>query len=217
MAFFRDKTHYSRSDAMERAAKAAGRGRKKKAIEEYRKVLANEPENAAVLTKVAVLLAETRRYPEAWKGFLAAAESWKKQGFVDRQYAVYRQAADYMPREPELWETLARIDLERGRAPDAVKVLLEGRKHFRKKKLRPFAVRLLRLATKIEPWHFEATFDLAALMRKEGDKREARRLLEGLVERARGRRLRRVRGALFSMSPTPAAAWRWTRAAVRGR
>lgn len=216
MPLFRDKTHYDRAHSLDRAAKLSGKGRKKKAIEEYRKVLAHEPENAGILTKVAVLEAEMRHYQEAWQFFVRAAESWKKQGFVDRQYAVYKQAAGYMPREVELWETLARLDIERGKAPDAVRVLLEGRKHFAGRKLREYAIRLLRAATKIEPWHFEATFDLATLLKKEGNKREAIRLFEGLAERSRGKKLRRVRGALFSLSPSPAAAWRWTRAAVRG-
>src|SRR3954471_21435786 len=169
MAWFRDKTHYSRADSMERASKAQGKGKKKKAIEEYQKILAHEPDNAQILTKVAVLLAETRKFPEAWKSFVAAAESWRKQGFVDKHYATYRQAVDYMPREVELWETLARIDVERKRMPDAAKGLLEGRWHFTGRARSAFAIRLLRLATKIEPWQFEATFDLAKLLAKDGD------------------------------------------------
>src|SRR4051812_5337522 len=164
MAWFGDKTHYSRADSMERASKAQGKGKKKKAIEEYQKILAHEPENAQVLTKVAVLFAETRKYPEAWESFVAAAESWRKQGFGEKHYATYRQAVDYMPREVELWETLARIDVERKRVPDAVKVLIEGRSHFTGRAMREYAIRLLRLATKIEPWNYEATFDLAKLL-----------------------------------------------------
>ncbi len=217
MAWFGDKTHYSRTDALDRASKAQGRGKRRKAIEEYRKVLEHEPENSSVLAKVAVLLAQTRQFPDAWKTFVAAAESFRKQGFVEKQYATYRQAAGFMPREVELWETLARLDVERGRSPDAINVLLEGRRHFRRRKLRPYANRLLRLAIKIEPWHFAATFDLARLLRRDGDLTEARRLLEGLAHRNRGRKLRRIRGALFAISPTPAAAWRWIRAIFAGR
>ena len=211
------KKHYDRSEALERAAKLQGKGKKKKAIEEYKKVLSHEPENAAIQTKLAVLLAETKQNEAAWHAFVRAAESWRKQGFGDREYAVYKQATRYMPHEVELWETLAKHDLSAKRAPDALAVLLEGRKHMRKRRFRPMAVRLLRFAVEIEPWHFEATFDLAKTLRSLGESTEARDLFEGLADRNRGRKLRRVRGVLFRMSPTPAAAWRWARAALRGR
>jgi tetratricopeptide (TPR) repeat protein len=228
MAWFKDKTHYNRADALEAASKAQGAGKKKKAIVEYRKVLEHEPGNAAVLSKLGVLLAETRQLPDAWKAFVAAAESWKKQGFVDKRYAVYQQAASYMPLEVELWEALARIDVERGRRPDAVNTLLEGRSHFRKRKYRSLAIRLLRAALKIDDEHFDAAFGLAKLLRKTGGRAEARRILDKLAmantaaPRSKAgtnakKRLRRVRGSLFIMGPTPAAAWRWTRAALRGR
>ena len=50
------KPKYDRSESMSRAAKAEGRGKRKKAIAEYRKVLAKEPENPAILVKLATLL-----------------------------------------------------------------------------------------------------------------------------------------------------------------
>ena len=103
------KEVYDRTDSMERAAKAAGRGRRKKAIAEYRKVLEHEPENPQVHSKLGVLLAETKQLPEAWKSFVIAAEGFKKQGFADRQFSVYSQATRYMPHEVELWETLAKL------------------------------------------------------------------------------------------------------------
>jgi hypothetical protein len=75
---------------------------------------------------------------------------------------------------------------------------------------------MLRKAWKIIPWHFEVTFELARLLAKTGKKEEALRLL-GDLERREGRsNLRRIRGAIFKISPTLGSAWLWLRAAVRG-
>ena len=88
---------------------------------------------------------------------------------------------------------------------------------LKKKRERPLAIQLLRTVLEIEAWHFEATFDLARLLNRDGERDEARHLYEGLAERNSGSRLRRARGALLVMSPTPAALWRWARAATLGR
>ena len=129
---------------------------------------------------------------------------------------MLRQAVSFLPRRVELWERIAQLDVKRERIPEAIKDLLEGSKHFRRKKERQSAVRLLRLAMKIEPWQFESTLQLAWLLRKSGARPEARKLYQGLCERNRSRRLRKVRAAMFRMSPTPAAALLWLRAALSG-
>lgn len=211
MGLFRDKTHYDRTGSMDAASKAQGKGNRKKAIAEYRKVLSHEPENFAVHGKVAVLLAESKQLDEAWDAFVAAAEGFKKQGFEEKALALYQQATRYLPREVELWETISAMHVAKGRSADGVKVLLDGRKAFSTRKLRPMAIRLLEKVRKLDPWHFDATMDLAKLLAKDGEKAGARRLLEGLASRVSKKRIRRVRAALFKLSPTPAAAWRWMR------
>ncbi len=179
-------------------------------------MLEQEPGNPILLAKLAVLLAETNQLSEARERFAAAAERYEKQGFPEKALAVYVQASGFLPRRIELWEAISGLNLARSRRADAVAALLEGRTHFRRRKQRPLAIRLLRQATRIEPWHFEATFDLARTLAKSGSRAEADRLLQGLCERNRDTDLRRVRFEMLRRSPTPAAAWRWLRAAVRG-
>jgi hypothetical protein len=77
--------------------------------------------------------------------------------------------------------------------------------------------RLLRRALEIDPWHLDGRLALARVLRRQGKAEEARTLLEKVVPRLAGRELRRVRGALWRLGPTPAATWRWLRAAVAGR
>ncbi len=172
------------------------------------------PDDHIIHGKVAPLLAERKQLSEARSSFVAAGEGYLRSGFIDQAISIYRQAARYLPREIEVWETIARLQVDRERRADAVNALLEGRRYFRRRRLRLQAIRLLRQACEIEPWHFEATFDLARLLAKAGEKRQAEQLLNELAERVRGRNLRRIRGALFRISPSPAAAWRWLRAAI---
>lgn len=210
------KAKYNRAESMSRAAKAEGRGKRKKAIAEYRKVLGQEPDNPVIMVKLAGLLAKTKQLEDARLKFVAAAEIYEKQEFDDKAVAVYRQAVSHLPKRIELWERLAQLDVKRERPPEAIRDLLDGASHFRRRKERQSAIRLLRVAIRIEPFQFEATMKLARLLAKSGARPEARRLYDGLCEKNRALRLRKVRGAMFRMSPTPASAWRWLRAAVRG-
>ncbi len=216
MLFTREKS-YDRFDILAAAEKARSKGRLRKAIVEYRKVLEIDPDDHVIHGKVAPLLAERKRLDEAWSSFVAAGEGYHRNGYINQAVSIYIQAARYLPRKLEVWETIARLQEERELPADGVKALLSGCHYFRRRDQRPEAIHLLRLACKIQPWHFEATYILAKVLAKGGDKGEALQLLHGLAERVQGRNLRRARAALFRMSPSLGAAWRWLRAAIAAR
>ncbi len=216
MGLFR-RSNYDRGETLARATRAEGRGRSKKALAEYSKLLEREPENTAVLAKVALLLARTGRNDDALRKFAICAQLFEKQGFVEKALAVYRQAAGCIPRRPELWEQIARLNVERDRQPDAIRALLDGRAQLRKRRFRRPAIRLLRQVLELDEWHYEATLDLARLLAREGQRREAIALCERLCERKRGPQLRGTRAMLFRLSPTPGNARRWLQAAMRAR
>jgi tetratricopeptide (TPR) repeat protein len=216
MLFTRHKS-YDRFAILAAAESARARGRTRKAIAEYRKILEVDPHDHETHGKIAPLLAKKRQLRDAWSSFVTAGEGYLRDGYTDKALAVYTHAARCMPRQIEAWETIARLQVERERRPDAIKALLDGSRHFRGRKLRIQGLRLLRRACEIEPGHFEATFQLGKRLAKAGEKQEARWLLDGLANWARGRNLRRVRTRLFWMSPTPAAAIRWLGAAISAR
>ncbi|MFQ5989562.1 MAG: tetratricopeptide repeat protein [Candidatus Methylomirabilales bacterium] len=208
---------YDRFDILAAAEKARSKGRLRKAIAEYRKVLDVDPDDHVIHGKVAPLLAERKRLDEAWSSFVAAGDGYNQHGYINQAVSIYTQAARYLPRKREVWETIARLQEERGLPADGVKALLDGTRYFRRRDDRPEALHLLRLACKIQPWHFEATFLLAKVLAKAGDKGEAQELLTELAERVQGRNRRRARAALFRMSPSLGAAWHWVRAAIAAR
>ncbi|MDH3520444.1 MAG: tetratricopeptide repeat protein [Myxococcales bacterium] len=214
MAWLKRDKSYDRSRILAAASRARKRRRYKKAIGLYRRILEVEPKNPDLHRRVAPLFAKTRQHGDAWASYQRAAEGLVREGFVDRAIGVYREASRYLPRELEVWRALADLEVGRGRRVDAVNVLLEGRRHFRFRRYRREALLLLLQARKIDPSHFAASYDLARLLARTGNRQRAVRLLESLVAAATPRQRRRARARLFWLSPTPAAGWRWLRALV---
>ncbi len=210
MAFWRKKP-YDRSQTLAEAERARGRGRTAKAIKLYRAVLSREPNDAVVHGKIAPLLARRRKLRgEGLASFRLAAQGQLKAGFTDRAIALYVQAAAFFPLQAELWEEIARLDQARGRRADAIGALMEGAGHLgRRGPTRPDASRLLRRALEIEPWHLQATLHLARVLARDREKEEALALLQDIAGRVRGKGRRRVRRAIFWISPTPGNLWRW--------
>ena len=208
---------YDRSRLMKRAAAARRKRKPKKAIAFYRQVLEVEPENADIHQKLAPLLAQTRQRLEALASYRRAVESLLQAGFHDQAIGLLREAVGYMPREVELWRGVASLENGRGRAPDAVKALVDGRAHFRSKQQRPEAMRLLNTARKLDPSNFAVSYDLAGLMAKSGRQPQALRLLDELASGGYPGQMRRVRARQLRLDPSCARALGFLRALFLGR
>jgi len=215
--FARKPEEYNRTRALELASKARGKGDAKKAILEYQKILSHEPDNTEVHMRVAPLFAERGEFEPALHSFRASAEGFIKKGFVDKAIAVYTQAAGFMPRVVPVWKEISRLQLLQKRRAEAIRVLLQGRAHFKARRDLPLAAELLQSVRQIESFHLDASLDLARIHRTLGDRAKARELLDALVPQVPPSELRRVRWSLFRLSPTPAAAWRWLRAVTKQR
>src|SRR5262245_31145506 len=183
---------YDRSRLLEEAARAASGRRNARAVALYRWVLAVEPHNADVHLKLAPLLARRGERFDAWQSFQSAARAYLRNGQPDRALAIYRQATAALPREVQAWSAVARLQHRAGRPRDAVETLLEGSARLRRRRWRPRAIHLLRLAREIDPGHVDSVCELARLLAGSQQREEARVLLRGLAQRCGGARLRRV-------------------------
>ena len=205
---------YDRTKLLRAAAKAQEKKHRRKAIALYRQVLAMESGNAELHARLAPLLAKTRQRFDALLSFREAANCYLREGKTAEAIGVYRENATLMPREPEVWVSLARL-LRQHRTPrEAVDTLVTARKHFKRRSQRAEAIYLLRQAREMEAWDLEVVLDLVALLAKSGQREEAMILLAGLRSRVRGTGLRPVCRLEFHLSPTPARAWRWLRACM---
>jgi tetratricopeptide (TPR) repeat protein len=209
MGWFQRNRKYDRSRLLGQAMRATRRRRHKRAIALYREILAVEPNDAHVHRKIAPLLARTRQLDAAWGSYRRAADQLAKQGFVEQAIGVYREACTHLPRQHQLWLALAELEVKRGRPVDAVNALVDGSRRLRSRRTQQEALALLQQARRIQPAAFEPAYELAVLLAGAGARDRAIRILRELAPRVRGRQLRRLRGRLFLLSPTPAAAWRW--------
>lgn len=210
--FLRREKPFDRESCLEAAAKAQARGRLRKAVDNYMKVLEADPEDHLIHAKVAPLLARMKKFEESWNSFRIAASRHFASGFGNKAIGVYSQAARFMPRNPEVWEAMARVYVQQGKKADAVATLYKGHGFFANGPDKDRAVGMLRKAFALEPWNFPVTFDLAKLVKKQ-DPVEALGLLEGLCSRSAGRDLRKVRSAMFRTEPSFTTAWRWIKTA----
>lgn len=211
MALLRRSRDFDRAQVLEAAGRARARRRRKRAIALYREVLAREPRNVELHARLAPLLAETGQSFEAWTAFRIAAKAYQRTGQPDRAFALYREAALYLPREYQVWQAIAHLLHQRGQGDEAVEALLEGSRHLQARWARPHAIYLLRRAREIEPWRFEVVLELAELLAGSEQGYEAGLLLDGLAARSRGERLCRVRAAQLRTDPRPRTLWRWLR------
>ena len=208
MALF-GKKPVSRQDRLAAAGKARAEGRTSKAVSEYRKALADRPDDPTTHAKLAPLLAKTGDYPSAWGSFVAAGERFFEQGFVDKALSNYLQATRAMPWHPKAWKAAARMMLDKGRRADAYRLVLEGRDHLRRRSQRPEAIELLTVAAQIDDSDFEVMIDLARLLRKVGRTEDATIVLERLAKLHEGSRLKRVRREYLSLGQSAKTAWAW--------
>ncbi len=194
---------YDRATALATAEQARLRGRLRKAVKWYRKVLHHDPQDAPVLAKVAPRLARLGRWDESRVAFETSANAFLAKGFAPKAIAVWTVAAQTFPERVEFWERIANEQVIAGRRADAVETLLDGRSRLRRRKQRPIAVLLLRQALELEPGRVDLTLDLADLLRREGVKEEALRLLEtALLRVGRGKLRRKVRFMQLRIEPS---------------
>ena len=180
----RNKT-YDRSRILGDAATARKRGKTKKALGLYLRVLEHEPGNPELHRRVAPLLAETKQNEPSLHSYRRAVEGLVKQGFMEQATGLYREALSYLPEDAELWVSLADLQVRRDQRPDAIESLLKGRRHFRKLQQLPQAIRLLVLVRKLDPHMFEPNYDLACLLARVNAKDRAQRRPHGAESKRR--------------------------------
>ncbi|MEW5740098.1 MAG: hypothetical protein AB1938_14290 [Myxococcota bacterium] len=203
---------YERAAVWAEAEKARGKGNRKKAVAAYRRILEHEPDDWQVHGKLAPLLVDEDPF-EAWNSFEKAAQGHLDKGFVDRALGVYRQAMGALPFIPEGWEKIAALYQRKGHAPDAVKALVDGQRHFWKTpEDRVVAERFLNAALSLDAWNVDATLALAQLLKRRKDVAGAVAKLDALLAHLpTSPAKKRVLRARLAVSFTLRHLWAWLR------
>src|SRR3989442_847264 len=90
---------YDRNVALATAEKAKARGRVRKAVKWYRKILEHTPGDMQVRTKLAPLLARRGLWDESRANFDMAADGFLAAGFAPKALAVWTLAARTFPED----------------------------------------------------------------------------------------------------------------------
>lgn len=214
MAIFSNSTDYDRNRILAAAGRAGARGRRRRAIALYRRVLSVETNNGEIHRRIAPLLARSGQEFDAWQSYRVAARDMIRQKRAEQALSSYREAARYLPQKIETWQAVSTLERQLGRKQDALETLLEGRRAFKSRRHRAEAIAMLRAAREIEPWNADVVRDLARLLALSDQAPEALAMLGQLAESCEGRELRRLRGAQWRIARTLSHTWLWLQAAL---
>jgi len=109
----------SREQVVQTAEKFVSRGKIEAAIREYRKVLAENPNDANTLNRVGDLYARIQRIDEAVDLFNQIAAQYTKEGFFVKAIAIYKKIIKLNPTHLEVYERLAELYHKQGLVNEA--------------------------------------------------------------------------------------------------
>ena len=103
-----------RENVIRAAEKYVAKGKLEAAIKEYRKVLAENPNDANTLNRVGDLYARIERFDEAVKLFSQIAEQYTRDGFFVKAIAIYKKIIKLDPTSLAVYERLAELYHKQG-------------------------------------------------------------------------------------------------------
>ncbi|MEM7352217.1 MAG: tetratricopeptide repeat protein, partial [Acidobacteriota bacterium] len=104
----------NRENVIRAAEKYVSKGKLEAAIKEYRKVLAENPNDANTLNRVGDLYARIERFGEAVKLFSQIAEQYTRDGFFVKAIAIYKKIIKLDPTSLTVYERLAELYHKQG-------------------------------------------------------------------------------------------------------
>ncbi len=109
----------TREQIVQAAEKFVARGKIEPAIREYRKLLADHPNDINTLNRIGDLYARIQRIDEAVDFFLQIAEQYTAEGFFVKAIAIYKKIIKLDPTRLEVYEQLAELYHKQGLVNEA--------------------------------------------------------------------------------------------------
>jgi len=104
----------NRENVIRAAEKYVSKGKLEAAIKEYRKVLAENPNDPNTLNRVGDLYARIQRFDEAVRLFSQIAEQYTRDGFFVKAIAIYKKIIKLDPTSLTVYERLAELYHKQG-------------------------------------------------------------------------------------------------------
>ena len=168
---------YDRSDVLRRAEEYRSRGRIRKALREYERVIAVDPQDIDAHAKAAPLYIRIGRKDKAKASLRKVIAGYEKQGFVDKAVAMLRLALKLDRRDLRVRLHLADLYLGKNLTDNALRLLERGRRIFRGKRSLKEALAVEGKILSIAPDDFRAQVSMVRLLFKAGRDCEGRQRL----------------------------------------
>ena len=152
---------------METARRAKDKGQFDKAIREYEKVVADDPNDVRVLLKIGDLYAQKGAKNEATETYTRVARLYSDQGFYLKSVAVYKQILKLDPRLVEINLRLAELYRQLGLLSDAMQHFEMVAAFFHREGKTREALATLRQLVELDPDNVATRIKLAELYSKE--------------------------------------------------
>ncbi len=179
-----------REKVVHNAEKYVSRGKIESGIKEYRKLLADNPNDISTLNRVGDLYARINRNSEAIDLFMQIAEQYANDGFFVKAIAIYKKIIKLDPTLLEIYEKLADLYHRQGLVNEARSQYQVLADYYQKHDKTTSAVGIYQRMAELEPDDPSHHVRLAELYRKEGltDRAmgEYRAIAELMLEHGRG-------------------------------
>jgi len=220
MKFSDSRASYDREKILSTAERYRSRGRIRKAIREYEKILVFDPRDMHVHTRVGPLYIRLRRKDRAMASLRLVVDSYEKQGFTQKAIATARLALTVDRHDLGMHLHLADLHLGNAHTGNARIVLDAARKAFRGKKYRREALTVEEKVLSLVPDDFTAQVSTVRLLWKSGRRREAldrlRRMEDQWARKGNKPNWRKTRRLLCRHAPSLSSAWGYLVASLPG-
>lgn len=202
---------YDREEILRTAEKFRSKGRIRKAISEYEKILSVDQRDIDVHMKIAPLYIRVGRKDQAEDSLRQVISWYEKQGFLEKAIATLRLALTVNRRNLSAYLHLAELYLSKDHLSDARNVLKAARKVFRGKWYLKEALAVEERILSLAPDDFTTQVSLVRLLWKTGKKREAvdrlRYMEEQWARRGNKKNWRKTRRLLCRHAPSLSTGW----------
>ena len=155
------------------AQKFLERGQPERALEEFSRVVEEDPSDTRTRLKMAEIYAQRGDLPQARDIYLATAEIYLGQGFLDKAATLYKSVLKLMPRQPAVRVRLGDTYRQLGRVADALRELDLAATEFAEAGRPADALPALRRIVGLHPDNVVSRIKLAEMASQSGAKDEA--------------------------------------------
>ncbi len=162
-----------KSSIIQNAQKFTAKGQLDKAIGEWKKLIAETPNDGNVYNTIGDLHLKSNSSKDAIQVYLKAAEVYHQAGFALKTIAVYKKIIKVDPHHLETQVRLADLNAERGLTGNAIEDYLKVAKEYAKQHKIRESLEIYRKIANLDPTNVNIQLKLSEMFMKEGLKQEA--------------------------------------------